>query len=165
MPLRWASDVTPGIGMTGYSRPVREFVAAVSPAGEHCWQCAVRSFTVCSAFPRHQLKLLEDSLIARTHKHGELVSFDECELGQVAILTEGVLKLTRVLTDGRELTVDLLFPGGVLGLCGATDHHTEAWAITDANLCYIPKAPHPARLPKLKPITINCSDPRKLDRS
>ena len=125
--------------MTGQSRPNRDLVVRVSTANEGCWGCAVRSFTICSVFPDHQLKLLESILIARSHRHGELVSFDECELGYVAILTEGVLKLTRVLSDGRELTVDLLFPGGVLGLCGATDQHTEAWAITDASLCYIPK--------------------------
>lgn len=125
--------------MAGRSRPNRDLVVGVSSASEGCWGCAVRSLTMCSAFPGHQLKLLEGILIARSHKHGELVSFDECELSHVAILTEGVLKLTRVLADGRELTVDLLFPGGVLGLCGATDQHTEAWAITDASLCYIPK--------------------------
>jgi CRP/FNR family transcriptional regulator len=126
--------------MTAHSRPALELVATVSAARGGCRDCAVRSLAVCSAFTGHQLKLLQDILIARSHKRGELVSFNECELGQVAILTEGVLKLTRVLADGRELTVDLLFPGAVLGLCGEAEQHTEAWAITDASLCYIAKA-------------------------
>jgi CRP/FNR family transcriptional regulator len=72
--------------------------------------------------------------------HGQLVSFNESGLGHVAILTEDVLKVTRVLAYGRELTVDLLFPGDVIGLCGDTEQHTEVWAITDASHCYFPKA-------------------------
>jgi CRP/FNR family transcriptional regulator len=126
--------------MSGQNQPIRDFQTISRLARERCQRCGVRSLTLCAALPDHQLQRLDDMLIDRSHQHGELVCFEESELDHVAILTEGVLKLSQVLADGRELTVDLLFPGAVLGLCGEAAQHTEAWAVTDVSLCCIPKS-------------------------
>ncbi len=126
--------------MSGQTQPARDFRTVNGSAREPCRQCTIRSLTICAALPDHYLQRLNDSLIDRSHTHGELVSFEERELDHVAILTDGVLKLSQVLADGRELTVDLLFPGAVLGLCGESAQHIEAWAVTDVSLCCIPKS-------------------------
>lgn len=90
--------------------------------------------------PEHQLHLLGDILATRTHTCGKRICFDESELEQVMILTAGVLKLTRGIADGRELTIELLYPGDFLGLSGGTAQYTEVWAVSDVTLCCLPKA-------------------------
>lgn len=126
--------------MTGQSQSSREVDTVFSPASEPRRRSEVGSLNIGIALPDDLLQLLGGNLCARSHKPEELICYNENELDHVAILTEGVLKLSRVLADGRELTVDLLFPGAVLGLCVEAAKTTEVWAATEVNLCYLPKS-------------------------
>jgi CRP/FNR family transcriptional regulator len=105
-----------------------------------CLNCAVRCQTVCNAVPEANLHMLREMVLTRSFKRGKLVCFEEGELRNVLIVTRGVVRLTRRLLDGRELTVELLYPGSFLGLCGADAEHTEGWAVTDVSMCSLPKA-------------------------
>ncbi|MBI2411707.1 MAG: Crp/Fnr family transcriptional regulator [Deltaproteobacteria bacterium] len=58
----------------------------------------------------------------------------------VYILKEGRIKITRFSEEGRELTVDILEPGDVLGelsLAGERERETDAVAMEDSFLCVI----------------------------
>ncbi|OGP17054.1 MAG: hypothetical protein A2V21_311125 [Deltaproteobacteria bacterium GWC2_55_46] len=58
----------------------------------------------------------------------------------VYILKEGRIKVTRFSEEGRELTVDILEPGDVLGelsLAGERERETDAVAMEDSFLCVV----------------------------
>lgn len=58
----------------------------------------------------------------------------------VYILKEGRIKITRFSEAGRELTVDILEPGDILGelsLAGEQERETDAIAMEDSFLCVI----------------------------
>lgn len=58
----------------------------------------------------------------------------------VYILKEGRIKITRFSEEGKELTVDILEPGDILGelsLAGEQERETDAIAMEDSFLCVI----------------------------
>ncbi len=59
---------------------------------------------------------------------------------KVYVLKEGRIKITRLSSDGRELTVDLLEPGDIFGelsIAGEQERETSAEALEDSMICAV----------------------------
>jgi len=81
---------------------------------------------------------LREFEIARKH----LVYAAGEESGTVYILKEGKIKITRLLENGKELTVDILGPGDIFGESAMSDEGertSSAEAMEDASICAMSK--------------------------
>lgn len=103
--------------------------------GLRCAQCPVRHHAICSALDTPHIHELTDIM---THRHflagDEILHQDETSQ-LFAIIVRGIVKLTRMLPDGREQIVGLLSGSDILGDIETAVSHNSAECVTDVELC------------------------------
>src|SRR5436190_2969600 len=110
------------------------------PAGQHCADCAVRPFSVCAALDSAELGELE-----HLSRHAHFISC-ETVFAQEEMTTsfynvlEGVLRLYKLLPDGRRQIVGFALPGDFLGMTASARHGFSADAIGSVSVCQFSKA-------------------------
>lgn len=91
---------------------------------------------------KEELKAVSDSKVMRKVKKGELI-FDEGEkLGGVYCVRNGVSKLAKLSSNGKDQIVKLASKGEVLGQRSvvAEEHsNLSATAVNDMEVCFVPK--------------------------
>lgn len=104
-----------------------------------CAACAIRHRAVCGALSDAELEGL--GAIARRHvvKAGETFQNAEDEATSVANIVSGVVKLTKIMGDGRQQIVGLQFPPDFLGRTYRARSPYFAEAATDVELCVFPR--------------------------
>ncbi|MEM8800946.1 MAG: helix-turn-helix domain-containing protein [Pseudomonadota bacterium] len=72
-------------------------------------------------------------------KTGAYLYFEGDDVTHLFIIESGVVRLTRVLEDGRRQVIAFGYPGDIIGFpaCGA--HHTDCDALNDTKLRSIPR--------------------------
>jgi CRP/FNR family transcriptional regulator len=111
------------------SAPERE------PIGLSCTACAVRPFSLCSALDNDEL--LELGLLSR-YIHfgaGETVFAQEEMAGSFFNVLDGVMRLYKLLPDGRRQIVGFALPGDFLGMAASARHNLSADAIGPVVVC------------------------------
>ncbi len=107
-----------------------------------CENCIVRKFNALRAMSKEELKAVSDSKVTRKVKKGELI-FDEGEkLGGVYCVRNGVSKLAKLSSNGKDQIVKLASKGEVLGQRSvvAEEHsNLSATAVNDMEVCFVPK--------------------------
>jgi len=119
---------------------MKSVLIAVEPREQSCSACAVRPFGVCASLDITEMEEFEH--ISR-HVH-----FAACEtvFAQEDVTTsfynvlDGVLRLYKLLPDGRRQIVGFALPGDFLGMAAAALHGFSADAIGPATVCQFPKA-------------------------
>lgn len=102
--------------------------------------CPVRHRAVCRALDGSNLHELSDIMVHRHFKAGDSI-FHQDETSQLfAIVVSGVVKLTRLLPDGRQQIVGLLSDADCLGNLFTGDSPDEAECVTDVELCCFRRA-------------------------
>ncbi|MET4806933.1 cyclic nucleotide-binding domain-containing protein [Limibacillus sp. MBR-115] len=111
-----------------------------------CVACAVRHLTVCA--PLNPAELAEFSTIMkRRHFEPANAVFDEGDLAKhVFNVTSGVVKIYKLLPDGRRQVTGFLIAGDFLGLANEERYAYSAEAVTDARLCCFPRQKFEAML-------------------
>ncbi|MGA2290342.1 helix-turn-helix domain-containing protein [Bradyrhizobium sp.] len=125
-------------------------VVAVNSGGEPCAACSIRPLSICAALARSELRGLEHL--------GRHIHFASCEtvFAQEEITTsfynllEGVMRLYKLLPDGRRQIVGFALPGDFLGMTASSRHSFSADAIGPVVVCRFPRAPF-ARFSEDKP--------------
>lgn len=110
-------------------------VSCLHPTSVQCGDCKVRSLSVCAA--------LEDSELGHLEALAENIRFAEKETillqgdpaGSVYNVTQGTIRLYRLLSDGRRQIVGFLLPGDFLGLSLADHYAFSADAIEPVGVC------------------------------
>ena len=110
-------------------------LVATDPGGQPCTDCSVRASSVCAALDRVELHGLEHL--------GRHVHFAPCEtvFAQEEITTsfynllEGVMRLYKLLPDGRRQIVGFALPGDFLGMTATARHSFSADAIGPVVVC------------------------------
>ncbi len=123
------------------SKNVRSVVpmkpAAPRPGGRpgSCAACAVRGLTVCA--PLNPAGMAEvEMLSTQVALAASETLFDEGEAAEhVFNVTEGTLKIFKLLPDGRRQVTGFLFAGDFLGLANQQTYAFSAEAVTPARLC------------------------------
>jgi CRP/FNR family transcriptional regulator, anaerobic regulatory protein len=122
----------------------------ISP-GQPCADCAVRGSSVCAALDNAELRELEH---LSSHLHFascETVFAQEEMTTSFYNLLEGVMRLYKLLPDGRRQIVGFALPGDFLGLTASPRHSFSADAIGPVAVCrfsrtsfsrYIEDKPH-----------------------
>jgi CRP/FNR family transcriptional regulator, anaerobic regulatory protein len=103
-----------------------------------CSDCAVRPLSFCTALDRAELREL-DHLARRVHFLPRDTAFAQEELTTSFFnLLEGVMRLYKLLPDGRRQIVGL--PGDFLGLATSEHLSFSADAIGPVTVCRFPRA-------------------------
>lgn len=110
------------------------------PNGHPCIECAIRRLSVCAALDKAELREL-----AHLGRHvqfgaGETVFAQEQMTTSFYILHEGVMRLYKLLPDGRRQIIGFALQGDFLGLAASSRHNFSADAIGPVVLCQFPKS-------------------------
>lgn len=119
-------------------RPIR--AAAVLEAGHPCFDCAARLQAICGVLDSNELRKFKTSGATVTRAADETIFFEGDIATHVYNLTSGVLRLSKLLPDGRRQIAGFLFPGDFLGITMEDDHAFTAEAITPSKLCQFSRA-------------------------
>jgi CRP/FNR family transcriptional regulator len=114
-------------------------LVAAEPNGQACVDCSVRQFSLCAALDRAELRELEHL--------GRHVHFASCQtvFAQEELTTsfynllEGVMRLYKLLPDGRRQIVGFALPGDFLGMTSSARHSFSADAIGPVAICRFSK--------------------------
>lgn len=108
--------------------------------GHPCFDCSVRSLAVCGVLESAPLRDFKQTGITVHYDAGETVVF-ECDVAaSVFSLTGGLLRLSKLLPDGRRQIAGFLFPGDFLGITMEEEHAFTAEAVAPSTLCRFPRA-------------------------
>jgi CRP/FNR family transcriptional regulator, anaerobic regulatory protein len=115
-------------------------LVAVEPSEQPCIECSVRRFSLCAALDKVELRELEHL--------GRHVHFQSCEtvFAQEEITTsfynllDGVMRLYKLLPDGRRQIVGFALPGDFLGMAATARHGFSADAIGPVAICRFSRA-------------------------
>ena len=110
-------------------------LVASRPNGQACIDCAVRLLSICAALDRAELREL-DHLGRRVHfGPRETVFAQEQMTTSFYNLLEGVMRLYKLLPDGRRQIVGFALPGDFLGMTTSARHSFSADAIGAVAVC------------------------------
>ncbi len=105
-----------------------------------CRSCEARHKGMCGVLEPDQLmELARTAHKARVEPGSELIG-DSTEIHSYANIMRGVVKLTKVLEDGRQQVVGLQFAPDFLGRLYGDENAVAAEAASDVELCVVPRA-------------------------
>lgn len=117
-------------------------IAATLPQLEHghpCLACAVRELAVCGVLEAAALRDFKQGGLTAHYDAGETVVREADHAANVYSLTSGLLRLSKLLPDGRRQIAGFLFPGDFLGITMEEEHAFTAEAVAPSSLCKFPR--------------------------
>lgn len=103
--------------------------------GQPCCDCSVRRFSICAALDKTELRELEP-LSHHVHFAPRETVFGQEELATSFYnLLVGVMRLYKLLPDGRRQIVGFALPGDFVGLTASPRHGFSADAIGPVTVC------------------------------
>jgi hypothetical protein len=122
------------------ARPVLEWCMKIpfiagEAGGQHCIDCTVRAFSICAALDKPELRELEHLSRHADFASGETVFEQEEIATSFYNVLKGVLRLYKLLPDGRRQIVGFALPGDFLGMAASTRHGYSADAIGPVTVC------------------------------
>jgi CRP-like cAMP-binding protein len=108
-----------------------------------CEQCIVRQFSSLKALRKEELLKMAECKTSYTIKKGEPI-FEEGEITNgIFCVKDGVCKLSKLSSNGKDQIVKLVKPGDLLGqrsLISEEPANLSAIALQDMEVCFIPKS-------------------------
>lgn len=108
--------------------------------GHPCLDCAARLQAICGVLNSVELMEFKTRGTTVARASGETIFYEGDLATHVYNLTSGVLRLSKLLPDGRRQIAGFLFPGDFLGITMEDEHAFTAEAITPSTLCQFPRA-------------------------
>lgn len=108
--------------------------------GHPCLGCAVRERAVCGVLEAAPLRAFKSTAPTVQYQVGDTVVFEDDEATNVYSLTAGLLRLSKLLPDGRRQIAGFLFPGDFLGITMEEEHAFTAEAVAPSTLCKFPRS-------------------------
>ena len=103
-----------------------------------CYSCVIRRKGLCNALTEDELLRFRRIANRRVYEPGQNILQSDDEPDFYAAVISGVVKLTKVLFDGRQQVVDLLLPVDCLGQVFGRRSSCYAQAATEVELCCFP---------------------------
>lgn len=104
-----------------------------------CRSCSARLDGMCASLSPAELELLSTHTRHTHHLPGEALAIESDEITSYANVTDGVVKLSRVMRDGRQQLVGLQFAPDLMGRLFGTESPLTAEAASAVDLCRVPK--------------------------
>lgn len=105
-----------------------------------CQACEARHNGICGALTASELQRLSRHTTKKRIPSGTELIGEEDDFETYANVLGGVVKLTKIMADGRQQIVGLQFAPDFLGRPFQTTSSVGAEAASDVNLCIFPKA-------------------------
>lgn len=105
-----------------------------------CASCSVRQSGICAHLTAEQLAEFALHTRHSHHQPGDTLASEADTSGGYAMIVDGVIKLTRLMEDGRQQMVGLQFASDLLGRLYSSVNPTTAEAVSDIELCRMPRA-------------------------
>lgn len=106
-----------------------------------CDTCLVRNQALCGRFSSEELTAINQIARRRRLQTGQQITLDDEAPEYFGIILSGSVKLTKVLPDGRQQIVGLLFPSDFVGRPFGQPGSCQAEAATDVQLCSFSAGP------------------------
>ena len=109
-----------------------------------CEHCAIRTQGVIQDLPVEELDAFHRCGVSSLYKQRQVIFHEDTPATGLYILCRGAVKLYQSDRFGRQYTLDIAAPGDVLGEIPADPtacYSTSAEALTDSQLCYLPREP------------------------
>ncbi len=104
-----------------------------------CAACEIREFTFCSALRDEELGHLQ-AIVRQVRMTPQQMLFQEGDdAGNVYNILAGILKLYKLLPDGRRQITGFVHQGDYLGIAASGVYSYSAEAITEVALCRFPR--------------------------
>ena len=116
-------------------QPLQRATAEANP----CAACKVRDLSICGAIEPEHLGKLDAIVMHKKLQAGETLFFEGDRSDSLYILTEGCVRLSKMLADGRRQITGFLFPSDFLGLALRERYAYSAEAVDAVSLCRYPK--------------------------
>jgi CRP/FNR family transcriptional regulator, anaerobic regulatory protein len=104
-----------------------------------CASCEARNKGMCGVLTPEELLAMSRTTHRARHEAGEELVGDSTAITSYANVMRGVVKLTKVLEDGRQQLVGLQFAPDLLGRLYGEEHQVTAEAASDVELCVVPR--------------------------
>lgn len=105
-----------------------------------CRDCPARLSGMCGALDIDQIRGLSRHTHATRHQAGSELFGEDTDVAGYANVVSGVVKLSKVLEDGRQQVVGLKFPSDFIGRLNASSTALSAEAASDVVICKVPRA-------------------------
>jgi len=105
-----------------------------------CLNCDVRHLSVCSAVGPGELEALAAAARHREVDAGETIFTEGDPVSHLYNLSDGTVRLFKLLPNGRRQIMGFLFAGDFLGLASDTHYSCSAEAVTPATFCQFERA-------------------------
>ena len=104
-----------------------------------CAACEIREFTFCSALHDEELGHLQ-AIVRQVRMAPQQLLFQEGDdAGNVYNILGGILKLYKLLPDGRRQITGFVHQGDFLGIAASGTYSYSAEAVTGVSLCRFPR--------------------------
>jgi|SaaInlStandDraft_5_1057022.scaffolds.fasta_scaffold56835_1 CRP/FNR family transcriptional regulator, anaerobic regulatory protein len=110
---------------------------SVTAASERfkCETCELRSHAICGALQDEELREMNSIVRQVSLETGQIVFFEGDPATFAFNVTKGVVRLSKMLLDGRRQVTGFLYPGDFLGLAASKGYIQTAEAITPVRMC------------------------------
>jgi len=104
-----------------------------------CMACEVRDFTFCAALNTDEIASVQAIVRQVRLAPSQLLFQEGDDAADLFNVVDGVILLYKMLPDGRRQITGFMYPGGFLGVAGASGYSYSAEALTQATLCRFPR--------------------------
>jgi CRP/FNR family transcriptional regulator len=101
----------------------------------------IRNRAICGALSSNDLARINRIARQKTYRAGETIFFENDDVDYFGNVLSGVVKLGKLLPDGRQQTVGLQFASDFLGRAFKDKATCHAEAATEVELCIFPRKP------------------------
>ncbi len=121
------------------SKPsVDSFLPKATP--KSCNVCPVKGLSLCESMHRDDVDEL-DALVTNVHYPARSTLFDQDGVNDfVHVVSQGMVRIFKILPDGRRLVYGFALPGDFIGLSLGDHHACSAEALGDVKTCRIERA-------------------------
>ena len=108
-----------------------------------CEQCIVRQFSSLKALTKDELLKMAECKTSYTIKKGEPIFEEGDTTNGIYCIKDGVCKLSKLSSNGKDQIVKLVKPGELLGqrsMISEEPANLSAVALEDMEVCFIPKS-------------------------
>jgi len=115
---------------------------AIAPKGTimpMCAACEIREFTFCSVLHDEELDHLQAIVRQVRVSHRQMLFQEGDDAENVYNILSGVMKLYKLLPDGRRQITGFVYQGDFLGIASVGTHSYSAEAVSDVSLCRFPR--------------------------
>jgi CRP/FNR family transcriptional regulator len=104
-----------------------------------CAACAVRDLSVCGALRPDDVARLNAIVVQKHLDAGEMLFLEADPADSLFVITDGSIKLYKMLADGRRQITGFLFRSDFLGLAFRERYAYSAEALSPTTVCRFPK--------------------------